>query len=618
MKKHGKTWDKFEEALYGSNNQLSNFLQSSSGLRSSTCSIKENPRKHQSRSLSFQKDSCNFLSRPRTASTVRKDFQVLPQKSLKISQDDFSNLFKAKCYDLGISETEDQEKRFFNYCASNLKDRKLNLTGLGLGSNTANILGTILSENRNFCSLLLSKNHLKDEGALSLMRSLKSSLCISHLDLSSNDISERGMESCLKELVFNESISSLDLASKGQIHRNRLGTHGCKSLSLLLKQSKILAILNLSSTGVTSEGLDFLISGLDQNTYLTSLDFSGNSLGAKGVEKLSKVLSTTEVKYLNLSFNKLGDEGADYVSVFLSFGFGQYCPVTRLALCENSISSKGASFLFKSLKNNSILESLDLSKNNLSKGLSHEFLEFLYENASLKRLVLSSCLLHRQSLAGISEGLSRNFGLEELDFSNNFIQDSGCEDIAVGLNKNQVLKSLILTNNKIRSKGAITLIKSINHHKTLETLSLKQNLIQDDFGRVLNEIIRKKNTLLAVDLDFNPISVKVYREIKEKARNNCKLKKKQEVPALKQAINKIYSDNSVLENIHFKLMSLNKEKNSVQEKVSEKGFKLKHLKELEQQQMMELLDEQNKLKNKKTLLVAEMDELNSLIYVKIT
>jgi hypothetical protein len=34
--------------------------------------------------------------------------------------------------------------------------------------------------------------------------------------------------------------------------------------------------------------------------------------------------------------------------------------------------------------------------------------------------------------------------------------------------------------------------------------------------------------------------------------------------------------------------------------------------------MMELLDEQNKLKNKKTLLVAEMDELNSLIYVKIT
>ena len=612
MQKHGKTWDKLEEAFQNSLTRL----QSASGIRSSTCSIKEPVRKHQSRSLSYQKPSSARASRPMTASTTRYIPIPHPSPFPNLSQRDFDNLFKAKCLDLNISETEDQEKRFSNYCSSHLTSRTFNLSNLGLGLNTANILGQMLSNSLHFSNLLLSKNNIKSEGCASLFKSLKNSLTLSHLDVSSNSINEKGFETSLLHLVQNESISSLDLASKGQVNKNRLGTAGCRSLSKVLIENKVLAILNIAGTGITSEGLDLLVSGIRGNTSLVSLDLENNSIGAKGAEKLVKAVSGGEIKMLNLTCNKLGDEGAAHVAKLLACGFGEFCGLSKLILAENLIGTKGIESLFKSLRNNCLLIYLSLAKNNLSKGLSSEFVEFLYENSSLKSLHLNSCLLVKESLTGLAEGLSRNFGLEELNFSNNFIQNEGCEDLAAGLMKNKVLKKLDLTNNKIRSKGAGLLLKSISGHKTLESLVLKQNLIQDDFGKILNDFLRKKHSITHIDLDFNPISVRIYKEIKDKIKKNKLLKKQLEVPTLKQAISKIYADNSILENIHHKLMSLNSEKTQFQEKVSEKGFKLQHLKELEHQQMMQLFEEHNKLKDLNYNLSQQIDELNNLHHVK--
>ena len=612
MQKHGKTWDRLEEAFQ---NSLTH-LQSSAGLRASTCSIKEPVRKHQSRSLSYQKPSSAQVSRPMTASTTRGIPLPSPSNPANLSQRDFANLFKAKCLDLNIAETEDQEKRFLNFCSSHLNHRTFNLNGLGLGLNTANILGQVLSSNLHFSNLLLSKNNIKSEGCSSLFKSLKASLTLSHLDVSSNNIPEKGFESSLLHLVQNESISSLDLASKGQVHKNRLGTAGCRSLSKVLNANKVLAILNIAGTGITSEGLDLLVSGIRGNTSLVSLDLENNSIGAKGAEKLSRAVSGSEIKVLNLTFNKLGDEGAAHIARLLACGFGEFCGLSKLILAENLIGTKGIEGLFKSLRNNCLLTYLSIGKNNLSKGLSSEFVEFLYENSSLKSLHLNSCLLLKESLTGLAEGLSRNFGLEELDLCSNFLQNEGCEDVADGLLKNKVLKKLDLTNNKIRSKGAELLLKSIIGHKTLESLVLKQNLIQDDLGKTLNDFLRKKYNITHIDLDFNPISVRVYKEIKEKIKKNKLIQKQLEVPTLKTAISKIYADNSILENIHHKLMSLNSEKTQFQEKVSEKGFKLQHLKELEHQQMMQLFEEHNKLKDLNYNLSQQIDELNNLHHVK--
>lgn len=76
-----------------------------------------------------------------------------------------------------------------------------------------------------------------------------------YLNMSSNAISPEGTYALCKALKNYESLFTLDLSSKEGLHRNRLHETGAKGLTLLLKKSKILSILNLSGTSLGNKGL---------------------------------------------------------------------------------------------------------------------------------------------------------------------------------------------------------------------------------------------------------------------------------------------------------------------------------------------------------------------------
>lgn len=613
MKKQQSAWYKLEQAI----EQTHSFVSSRpSAKRCLSANNRDTQKHHQSRSMSnynellFNKPRPNSNRSSFSASHPLVAVQSLTNKEIQL-------LFKAKCYDLHISETADQESRFRLFCNSNLQHREFKYCELGVSTDSARIIGKILKNNPNFAFLNLSKNRLKDEGSLILLKNLKKSKALAHLDLCSNDISEKGMEKCLLELVGNESIVSLNLSSQGQIRKNRLGTGGCRSLSTVLSENRVLSFLNLASTGITQEGLEILLEGLSKNSTLLSLNLLNNSITSKATETLARVLSNCELIELSIACNNIGNEGCEYFGKLLSYSYGQYCMLTKLDLSENKIGAAGLSKIFKALRNNTQLAVLNLSKNNFSKGLSSEFLEFLYENSTLNTLDLTACCLIHDSLTGMAEGLSRNFGLKELIFANNFIQDT--ENLAAGLLKNQVLEVLDLSNNKLRDKAVISLIDSIKSHSTLHTLVLKENCLQDECGKVLLDLVRKKKQIISVNLDFNPLSVKHYKEIKEILKKNFVHKKKQVVPTLRKAIDKIYADNSELEALHYKIMSLDKQKHEFESKAKVEGFKLEHIKQLELQQLKELIDQYTKLKNYSQSLSVQIEEINNdhfVIHIK--
>lgn len=608
MKKQNSAWNKLEQAI-----EYSSFSNKPPTKRCFSASGRDSQKHHRTRSLSNCHEIFIFSNRPKSGcSTIEKSQATLAVPNLTIKE--FQSLFKAKCYDLQVSETADQESRFLLFCTSNLKNRAFKYSELGISTDSAGVIGKILANNQNFAYLDLAKNRLKDEGSLILLKNVKNSSCLAHLDLSSNEISEKGMQKCLVELVHNESIASLSLASHGQVRKNRLGTAGSKSLGMLLAENKTLSILNIASTGITPEGLDYILEGMKKNSTLLSLNIENNSISSKSTEKLAKALSGSEVTDLNLALNKIGNEGCEHIGKLLSYSYGQFCMLTKLNLSENRIGTSGLSKIFKALRNNSQLVELNLSKNNLSKGLSDEFLEFLYENNNLASLNLTGCSLVKDSLTGLAEGLSRNFGLKELIFANNFIQDT--EDIATGLLKNKMLEVIDLSNNKLRDKALILLSKSVASHGVLHTLILKENCLQDESGRVLLELIRKNQQIVNVNLDFNSISVKYCREIKLILKKNLAEKKKQVVPALKKAINKIYADNSELEELHYKIMSLGKEKHQAEKTVKVEGFKLEHIKQLELQQLKELTEQYSKLKSLSQNLSVQIEETNNEQFVR--
>lgn len=60
--------------------------------------------------------------------------------------------------DIKININPEQERRFYEYCRKNIRNRRLCLRELGLGLETAKTLSQILRENDHFARLDISKN----------------------------------------------------------------------------------------------------------------------------------------------------------------------------------------------------------------------------------------------------------------------------------------------------------------------------------------------------------------------------------------------------------------------------------------------------------------------------
>ena len=337
--------------------------------------------KQAQRPKSVSRQSANTSSqRPKSRVESRRsisDFIPEPNKEifenrniLGLDFGEIKQIYTAKCQDLGIPSFPDQEKRFFNYCWLHFKDRKFVMSESGLGSKCAKVIGEILRNNPNYAFLDLSKNSIKDAGAVDLLNNIRKSYHIVHLDISSNDITPEGSKIILDMLEKNQSIISLDISSHEGLHRNRLCAEGGESLSKILSGNKILTYLNISGTSLGPEGLNYLLKGLDNNLSLTSLNLSNNNLGNKIIEKFSQIIVTTDIHELFIANNKIGNDGCEYLGLMLSGGYEGYCTLLKLDISDNDISTKGLSLLFDAIRINNQLTTLIIKKNNFLKGLS--------------------------------------------------------------------------------------------------------------------------------------------------------------------------------------------------------------------------------------------------------
>ena len=603
-----ETWDKLESVL---NNEETNTV-TSSVRKSSPYSSRPNSRQHEIRSISVCKDSFFRSKRPGSSSSVSRQTSIIIP-GLTIPQ--LQSIYAAKCIDLDIPLLLDQEKRFFSYCAFHFTNRKFCLKESGLGLASAKKIGEIMKNNQEFAYLNLSKNNLKDEGGLILVKSLKKSMNLVHLDISSNEISAEGSENIIKELENHNSLASFDISSHEGLHRNRLGTPGSRSISKILSINQVLAFLNLSGTGLGFEGLEIIINGLKDNKSLIALNLANNFLGPKAIESLAVVLVPTEIRDLNLSLNKIGNEGCEYISLLISGAYDGFSMISKLDLSENEITTKGISKLFAALRINSHIRVLYLQKNLFNKGLSQNLSQCLTENIALESLNLSHCLIKCEGLVGISEGIGKNSGILSLYINNNFIQDKGAEMIAIGLSKNKKLKHIDLSSNKIRDNGGIFIAKALQINSFLETVHLKNNLLKDSSAQVLSEITRFKHNLLKLSLDLNPVNLKYISEIKTNTIYNHELQQKKLVPQLQKIIDKISINESAMEELKNRLSLKQKEKNDAEHKLKSQGAKLENIKETEEQKLKELQDEYESLRESSLKLSKEFDDLQQQLNV---
>lgn len=167
------------------------------------------------------------------------------------------------------------------------------------------------------------------------------------LNISLNNIKDKGVPR------FSESLETMTSLTNLSLKNNQIETEGCIILSSSIKKMKNLSTLDI---GYLDCDLTSLILSLSYSPNLTYLDMSCN-------EKMSNLHALTGLSnlvYLNISDNNLGEEGATELSLPLS----KMSRLTSLDLSSNLIYDNGLIYLLETLSLIR-LENINLSYNGI-------------------------------------------------------------------------------------------------------------------------------------------------------------------------------------------------------------------------------------------------------------
>ena len=169
----------------------------------------------------------------------------------------------------------------------------LDLDGNSIGDAGAAALGAALRVNTTLHGLSLGLNRVGCAGVVSIVTSLMTShKTLKFIDLASNpvfsDLTNADMRRSSREAVqrlvgASTGLRFLDLSKTG------LGDTECKAIGEAVTSAECtLSFLRLQWNAISDEGVDFLCSGLEQNSTIQYLDLSANKISNGGVERIRR------------------------------------------------------------------------------------------------------------------------------------------------------------------------------------------------------------------------------------------------------------------------------------------------------------------------------------------
>ena len=514
-------------------------------------------------------------------------------------------IYAAKCMDLGISVVPEQEKRFQILFHQGAEKRKLSLSDQKLSAESSEVLSRVLQDSRYFSYINLSKNKLGDIGIKKILTSLQLNKEIVHLDISSNDISQLTITPILYLLAKHSSLYSADLSSHQFMYRNKIGPS--EGLLTLLR-SRTLAYLNLCGTNIGTEGMKYIVLGLENNHTLVSLNLSSNSIKGTVIKDFVRVLVTSKVSDLNLENNLLEDMAAEEFSYFFT-GYYGYGAITRVSLGRNMITTEGGYKLFESLVRESYLEYLNLENNNFG-GYLDVMQRFMNGNQRLKFVNLANCGLKLEAFCKLCEGLGDNIGVETLILSGNSCKDAGAIYMAKALKKNNCLKKLDISTNNIRNAGGIEIANALRFNKSLKSLWMNDNELKDDAGDCFSSILGGNYSLVSLKLHLNPMSAKYPLDIQRYLSRNKSLENKIEVTRIVEGKSKLIIAQNAAETVKRQIVEQKVERDYIKNKIGGYQKKYEMVKNSDDAKLEELKKEFSVIREKNSELSKVLHEVN--------
>lgn len=155
-----------------------------------------------------------------------------------------------------------------------------------------------------------------------LCKGIAQSTTLNHVDLGSNDITSEGASLLFDQLMDHQYVTSFSLANVDGLHRNRLGSIGCKHLNKLLRHNKIISMVDIADNAIGNEGIRYMLAGIDPaQSSIAYINLSNNGLSAGCVNELSSLLKSSNLFEIRLSNNKLTDKTAQELAYFFYRGY---------------------------------------------------------------------------------------------------------------------------------------------------------------------------------------------------------------------------------------------------------------------------------------------------------
>ncbi|KAH8394923.1 hypothetical protein KR222_010980, partial [Zaprionus bogoriensis] len=449
-----------------------------------------------------------------------RDFDHLEPKDLMaiVSALEYNTFFRGlKAAHMRLSN--ETLERILHVLKRSMWLEELHLEALGLRWDFLNKLSISVITNSSpaIRTIDLSHNIIEDKGASSLCALLgkivqgaihlagpiaKVSKGLCKLALAHCGLTSKGVNQMSHALSLNQSISNsltfLDLSG------NSL-KDDITNLHNFLAQPNVLEHLDLASTDITLENLfGALLRGCA--THLSHLNVSHNSFSTKKGKEIPPSFkqfftSTLSLKHLNIAGCKLPMEALK--NLLLGLACNESTAGLHLDLSGNTLGTQGAHVLESCIHGVRVLQSLDISDNNLDAELA-SVVTAISKNPSIRtlhlcrsltgmkpkhiphvmdalvnliqkddfplaELVLSENKL-KHDLHDFINALGSNQSLTKLDISGNFMGDVGARLLAKALQINNRLRTIYLDKNNVTLQGYADIVYALEHNHSMRTI----------------------------------------------------------------------------------------------------------------------------------------------------
>ena len=434
----------------------------------------------------------------------------------------FNSFINLKClFSLNLSYNKIGSTGILNAYVFFLKNTSLNTFIIShnlLGDKGITLLVDYLLKNQKLYlrTLDISFNGIQDNGVRFFCEYLKSNTKLISLFIGGNYIRDEGI-AILTETLFENNLNKISYLF---LENNALTSKGADSLSKIISYFPFINSISLKTNKIKDDGVFKLFKNLQSESKIISINLSNNHLTYVAIKNMIQFLDEKiALRELILDNNPLKKESCKYLKDLIT----KKTNLRLLSLVNCGIKDE-INLIFEGLKENKILETLNMSKNNL--GVKRDLLALCIkhckENKSLKELILDDNKFIDDDFKTLSEIDIDNRQIKYLSFKNNNLTTKSLYSILNLIEKLKVLRKFDVEGNFLNPNDKLKIEELLLQNK------LNKNIVFEPFHKCerKSQPIDEPQLVLNTDPNSNKSEKNVHRKTKKKTTRRDTIKKK--------------------------------------------------------------------------------------------